>query len=45
MTYVNGMNHGRETEILRLRTYVMGSIPVATIKFFIKSSNNVLDFE
>ena len=28
------------------RTYVMGSIPVATIKFFlIKSGNNVLDFE
>ena len=27
------------------RTYVMGSIPVATIKFFIKSGNNVLNFE
>ena len=27
------------------RTYVIGSIPVATIKFFFRSGNNVLDFE
>ena len=36
VTYVSGINHGRETEILRFeRTYVIDSIPVATIKFFI----------
>ena len=27
MTYVSGINHGRETEILRFRTYVPGSNP------------------
>ena len=31
--------------MLLFGTYVTGSIPVATIKFFIKSGNNVLDFE
>ena len=29
------MNYGRATEELWFRTYVAGSIPVATIKFFI----------
>ena len=33
-TYVSAINHGGETEILRFKTYVPGSIPVATIKFF-----------
>ena len=47
MTYVSGINHGRETEILRFRKNVRhefdsrGDIKV----FFIKSGNNVLDFE
>ena len=27
VTYVSGINHGRETEILRFRTYVPGSNP------------------
>ena len=27
------------------RTYVMSSIPAVTIKFFLYSGNNVLDFE
>ena len=35
MTYVNIINYGRATEILWFRTYVAGSIPVATIKFLI----------
>ena len=34
MTYVSITNYGRATEILWFRTYVAGSIPVATIKFF-----------
>ena len=38
--------HGKATEILWFRTYVAGSIPVATRFFyFYKSGNNVLDFE
>ena len=47
MTYVSGINHGRETEILRFRTNVghgfdsRGDNKV----FFFKSGNNVLDFE
>ena len=44
-TYVSIINYGRATEILWFKTYVAGSIPVATIKFFYKSGNNVLDFE
>ena len=45
VTYVSVIKYGRITEILWLRTYVPGSIPVATIKFFYKSGNNVLGFE
>ena len=33
-TYVSIINYGRATEILWFRTYVAGSIPVATISFF-----------
>ena len=34
MTYVSVINYGRATETLWFRTYVAGSILVATIKFF-----------
>ena len=34
VTYVSEIIHGRATEILQFRTYVTGSIPVATNKFF-----------
>ena len=43
--YVSVLIHGKATEILWFKTYVAGSIPVATRKFFYKSGNNVLDFE
>ena len=35
MTYVSVITYGRATEILWFRTYVPGSIPKATIFFFI----------
>ena len=35
MTYVSVIKHGKTTEILWFRTYVLGSIPVATIKIFL----------
>ena len=44
-TYVSVVIHGRATEILGFRTYVPGSIPMVTRKFFYKSGNNILDFE
>ena len=34
VTYVSVINHARAAEILYFRTYVAGSIPMATIKFF-----------
>ena len=34
MTYVNVIKFGRTTEILWFRTYVPGSIPMVTRKFF-----------
>ena len=34
VTYVSGINHGRETEILRFRTYVPGSNPHDVNKVF-----------
>ena len=44
-TYVSVIIHGRATEMVWFGTYVPGSTPMATIKFFYKSGNNVLDFE
>ena len=41
MTYVSGINHGRETEIVRHRFDSGRDNKV----FFYKSGNNVLDFE
>ena len=34
VTYVSVINHGRATEILWFRTYVVGSTPMATINLF-----------